>query len=70
VNIASLSGFFFIFFNIEKYPRKFFHYFHILGIIFFSFILLIISFIFENDTLTLQIIQSVISGNSFIRSCL
>ena len=62
IGLADICGFTIVYFFIEKYPRKAFHKFHLLVIIFCSAILLIISLLFDKSQIYVKILESSFSG--------
>ena len=62
LGVADILGYTFVICTIQKFTRKFYHYFHVFGIIILCLILLLLGFINKDGKGILKIIETILSG--------
>ena len=62
IGISNIVAHIFMLFTFHLFTRKFYHYFHISGMVFLSIILMILSLKFDSNNFTANVLESVLSG--------
>ena len=63
IGFADIMGYAFLAFTIKYFSRKFFHYFHVLGIIICCSFLFLVGILFDRSSFSVKLFETLISSN-------